>query len=495
MKQFIFGLWATFAFTSIGHANNLQISNVQHSGSNLSFTVSWDNSWNTTNNINPLYPNNWDGVWLFAKYQNQIDNLWKHVKVSHVSVDHSVSGANAPLTIEAYADSMGIIIRRTNPGSGNITNAIITLKMGSLVGSGDFNFKVFGIEMVKVTQDTLQAGDGLVSGATYFNPITIDASRQNNGLSAGILYSGCPAIPASFPMGYHAFYSMKYEASNEQWVDFLNTLNYDQQTTRTAILPNAPAGTRAYGSTVVQQSTIEVMIPGLNNTQPAVFGCDFTQDNVYNTDNDGQNHPFLAGSKGDYLAYLDWSGLRPMTELEYEKACRGPRPRVSTEYAWGSTHFAARTWINTINRGTATEASNAPIVNGQVIANSGNGLHGPVRGGIFATNSSGRESSGASFYGIMEMSGNLWELMITAGTGGITFTGIHGNGMLNTLGECDEKSWPDPNGAINTGIFTRGGSWFETTSHSVFTRIAYRHGGVAAARSYVYGIRGVRTAN
>ena len=41
-------------------------------------------------------------------------------------------------------------------------------------------------------------------------------------------------------------------------------------------------------------------------------------------------------SWADVAAYLDWSGLRPMTELEFEKACRGPNAPVAGEYAWGS---------------------------------------------------------------------------------------------------------------------------------------------------------------
>lgn len=366
--------------------------------------------------------------------------------------------------------------------------------MGSLVGNGSFNFKVFGVEMVKVLQDTLQVGDGVVSGATYFSPITINAAKQSSGLIGGELYSGCPAIPATFPMGYNAFYCMKYELSNEQWVDFLNTLTYDQQATRIAVEPNIALGSKVYGPNYTTVNTIEIMVPGLNNTQPAVFGCDFTQDNVFNTSNDGQNIPFVSCSKGDYLAYLDWAGLRPITEMEYEKACRGPRPRISAEYAWGSTNFAVRTSANLVNRATATESSTATVLNGQVITAGAAGSFGPARGGVFATASSGRESSGASFYGIMELSGNLWELMITAGVGGTNFTGKHGNGLLTNLGETDEISWPDPNGPINTGVFVRGGSWWENVSYNVYTRIAYRHSSAAPARSYVYGIRGVRTA-
>ncbi|WP_416438632.1 SUMF1/EgtB/PvdO family nonheme iron enzyme [Phnomibacter sp. MR] len=476
-------------------ANNLQITNVTQTGNNISFTLSWDNSWNTTNNINPLYPNNWDAVWVFVKYQNQIDNLWKHAKLSSTAGHHSISGGGATLQVDPVQDSMGVFIRRSSPGAGNISSASVTLNMGPRIGTGAFNFKVFGVEMVYAPQDTLQAGDGLVSAATYFSPITITSAKQASGLIAGELYTGSPAIPATYPMGFNAFYCMKYEATNEQWVDFLNTLTYDQQASRIEVAPNAALGTNAYTPSVTQEGIIEIVVPGLNNTQPAVFGCDFTEDNNFNTSNDGQNIPFLAVGKGDMLAYLDWAGLRPMTELEYEKACRGPRPRISTEYAWGSTNYASRTRANIINGGTATEASSATVTNGQVIASSGAASQGPARNGIFATASSGRESSGASFYGIMEMSGNLWELMVTTGTGGLAITASsNGDGTLSTNGNANVATWPDPFGT--TGIATRGGSWWETSNSTVFTRIAYRHNvAVGVGRSYVYGIRGVRSAN
>ncbi|MCS7153885.1 MAG: hypothetical protein NZ989_08070, partial [Bacteroidia bacterium] len=35
----------------------------------------------------------------------------------------------------------------------------------------------------------------------------------------------------------------------------------------------------------------------------------------------------------DLLSYLDWAGLSPMTEFEYEKACRGPNIPIAGEYA------------------------------------------------------------------------------------------------------------------------------------------------------------------
>jgi|GEM_PF-5787605 len=46
-------------------ANNLQITGTSVSGSNITFSIAWDNSWNAD-----VAPANWDAVWVFIKYQD-----------------------------------------------------------------------------------------------------------------------------------------------------------------------------------------------------------------------------------------------------------------------------------------------------------------------------------------------------------------------------------------------------------------------------------------
>ncbi|MFN9916944.1 MAG: hypothetical protein ACK53L_30425, partial [Pirellulaceae bacterium] len=79
-------------------------------------------------------------------------------------------------------------------------------------------------------------------------------------------------------------------------------------------------------------------------------------------------------SWADVTAYLDWSGLRPMSELEYEKAGRGPNAAVAGEYAWGSTSLTNATSVTDLGliseRGQA--GSNALITGG---------VSGPMRVG------------------------------------------------------------------------------------------------------------------
>jgi len=143
--------------------------------------------------------------------------------------------------------------------------------------------------------------------------------------------------------------------------------------------------------------------------------------------------------------------MRPMTELEFEKACRGTVLPVAEEYAWGNTEMVIASGL-TANL-TATEETTPENANCAHY----NGLEGPVRVGNFARATSTRLSSGASYYGIMELSGNLRERIVTVGNvSGRAFTGILGDGTLDTSGNANVSQWPDAS-AIGSGF--RGGSW------------------------------------
>jgi len=496
MRKWSAIVFSLFFFAKQAFPSNVQISNISVAYPNISFTIQWDNSWNTTNNINPLYPNNWDGVWIFIKYQNNIDNLWKHAKVSNLSGDHTIDGGI--LEINPAADSMGVFIRRTAAGAGNISATNVTLKMGPLTGSGNFNFRVFGTEVVYIPTGNFQLGDGNVSGTNYFTGQDITSTKQTSGIAAGGLYTSSPALPTTFPMGYNAYYLMKYEITNEQWVDFLNTLTYDQQAPRMDFAPNSVANTQAYAvsANTMADNVIKIQTSGSNNTSPAVLGCDLDGDNTYNESNDGQNIPVSVISKGDMFSYLDWSGLRIMTEMEFEKACRGTLSRVLNECAWGSTTINAKARPVFSNLGTSSENFTGTIVDGLCVANGNiNVAHGPARSGAFATTTSGRASSGSGFYGNMELSGNVWEICVAADATGVSYTGNHGDGTLTTLGEANVSGWPSGSvGGATFGTSQRGGSWFEQVAFQQYISVSYRGLFPTAARNINLGGRGARTA-
>ena len=183
------------------------------------------------------------------------------------------------------------------------------------------------------------------------------------------------------------------------------------------------------------------------------------------------------------FAWLDWAAMRPMSEFEYEKACRGGNNTPSPlEYAWGNTTIAQV--ATPTAQGTATEtwgSGNAAF----------NGPTGVIRCGALATATSTRTSSGATFYGIMEMSGNTAEFTVYAGNvQGRTYTGLHGDGNLTATAEANTANWPST--ANNLSVTTRGGGTSSVTS--LLQTCDRSQGGIDFNSGLVvYGGRGVRT--
>ncbi|MES2761786.1 MAG: SUMF1/EgtB/PvdO family nonheme iron enzyme [Bacteroidota bacterium] len=472
----IFTLLLSCLFTA--HANNVNITGTSVAGSNITFNISWDNSWNAN-----VAPNNMDAVWVFVKYQDCATRLWTHAGLSTVGGDHT---AGSPLQVDPVSDGKGVFIRRSAFGGGNIGSTSITLKM--TIPAGTYNYKVFGIEMASVPQGSFEIGDG-TSSSTY-NNVTVSAASQSGGLSSAVLGGASVAVPSTFPMGYNALYCMKYEITQEQYVEFLNSLTYTQQAARVIADPISAAGTYAFAN--AHRNGIRISVPGSNAALPAVFACDASP-GIENNSDDGQNIACNYLSWADLAAYLDWSALRPMTELEFEKICRGPMPRIAGEYPWGSTNITQvyNTLAGLVNDFTPTE-SYSPVANGMCNygVNTGVGAYGPLRAGIFATGSSGRESAGATYYGVMEMGGNVYERTIsTSNASGIAFNGTLGDGTLLSSGDANATTWPSSSTA--TGVGQRGGNWVNLAPYlRISDRIAA--GSVDAARTYVFGGRGVR---
>lgn len=470
-------LFLLFAINS--KANNLEITGTSVSGNNITFTISWDNSWNAN-----VAPANWDAVWVFVKYQDCNTRLWAHTNLSTVAGDHS---AASPLQVDPVADGKGVFIRRSALGGGNIAATSITLKMTGL-GAGPYNFKVFGIEMVNIPQGNFEIGDG-VSVSSY-NSISITSTSQSSGLTSAVLGGGSAAVPSTFPMGYNSFYSMKYEISQQQYVEFLNSLTYDQQKSRTFNDPISEAGTYAMFTGFNYRNGIRILTPGNNAAIPAVYACDATA-GVENNSDDGQAIANSGMSYADLSAYLDWAALRPMTEMEFEKICRGTQTRVAGEYAWGTTEIAP---INNYSAGLINDfqanETYTPATNGAcaVAVGSTVGFYGPLKVGVFATGTSGRASSGAAYYGVMEMSGNLRERCVTtANATGTAFNGTLGDGTLTANGDSNQATWPLPTTAV--GICFKGGDYVGATTQA---RISNRNTTVDADRNSTFGGRGVR---
>lgn len=448
-------------------ANNIQVTNVSVNGANISFNISWQNSWNATTNTDPNYPANWDAAWVFLKVQSNADNLWRHQLVSSTSGNHAITGG--VLQVDAVTDGIGVFIRRTNPGSGDVSGTV-TLQMQTLP-PGTLNYKVFAVEMVYIPQGQFFLGDG--GAAPKFTSTTITSETQS--LAAGALFSGSVAVPATFPKGFAGFYAMKYEITMEQYADFLNTLTYFQQENFLDVAPNAATNTAIAGTSwAAVNGVLRIQTPGVNNTVPATIGCNANANGVFGEEADGQNIGCGLLIPRRFYAYLDWAGLRPMTEFEYEKICRGtridgtPNPRVANEFPWGTIDIAAYNSANMSTPLSSTESFVGTVINGRVLCNgTPNTTQRTVRVGSFATSGTGRSSAGAAFYGNMDMAGNCFETTIGVNTDGVTFTGALGDGNLiaingPTAGDANVSGWPSATSA--TTFTQRGGSFNSTTT-------------------------------
>ncbi|WP_133122174.1 SUMF1/EgtB/PvdO family nonheme iron enzyme [Brumimicrobium salinarum] len=478
MKIKLFLILVQIILSGLSLANNLKINNVTRpSNDKVSFDLQWDNSWNF-NGLSST-AENWDAVWVFVKVQdcNSDFKTWEHGDLSTNSSDHVASGGI--LTVDAVSDGKGVFIKRQSRGVGNISSTSITLTFQTAYNPSNISLEVFGIEMVSVLDGAFEVGgtsgsyNSLDAGVAFNNGHTISSE---SAISAGLLktegapntpseLSYNPSIPANFPKGYNFFYIMKYEITQEQYVNFLNLLNYAQQTVRTSHLPNSPTGTNGLApnpTSIMNRNGVRIITPGnlSPDNKPAIYGCDLNNNGVFNEADDGQNLACNYLSWPDILAYLDWSGLRPMTELEFEKACRGPLPVVTDEYAWGAKEII-QTSSNTISdAGTKDELSTieATPVDGLAAINGDSNNDGPLRVGFAASNIPTRAGAGASYWSSLDMTGNLWEQTVSVGyaNGNISsFTGVLGDGKLNNSGDADQSGWNlDPTFSI-----VRGGSY------------------------------------
>jgi formylglycine-generating enzyme required for sulfatase activity len=457
--------------TQVIWANNLNITNVNKiSDTELSFDISWDNSWNS----NGYH----DAVWIFVKAKDNTGN-WIHVDIT------SVSGVGLS-TSAVPTDQKGFLVMRQTTGAGTV-NGTINFNFAN-TGLGPFpDFKVFGIEMVYINEGAFYVGDGnstyneFHQGDNIALPYYIQNSNEitvgntNNDLNANNLTTN---IPATYPTGYDAFYLMKYEITQEQYVAFLNTLTVAQQQSRTETDLSAITSSNRYvmsNSNTPNQRNGIACNANATNTNPIVFYCDLNNNEVPNEANDGQNIACNYLSADDTLAYLDWAAMRPMTDLEYEKAARGPVYPIAGDLANGTTTFVAP--ISITNSGQVDESVSNIGANGLVNFYSSSGVSNPIRVGAFATSSSNRLQSGGSFYGVMDLTGNLYEFVVRTGDGVFgnhSFTYSYGDGSLTTNGFYDAWSFnflDRKGGAFNSSIVTYVSArfWHNNATQSIRT--------------------------
>lgn len=358
-----------------------------------------------------------------------------------------------------------------------------------------------------------------VSSESSVNIGYMDAGGTGSWATGELIYEngvggdGDGSLTGSFPKGYASFYFMEHELSQGQYRDFLNTLTRTQQDAR--VHPDADISGDVITNTFVmsntssisERNTIRAPASGNGTTAPVVFGCDLDGDGVFDESDDGEWIAMNYLSPGDLLAYADWAGLRPMTELEYEKAGRGSRSAVHPQYPWGdgsstndplepntdfSTHCESGGHSALYDGGTVDELvdSNCDGSEDYDFMINWNDQPGyPLRSGAFY--GEGRYFQGPAtpegYYGGYDLSGNVQEMVVSVGmSAGRSFDGTHGDGALTAGGEWTNENWS------SSGLGLRGGGYADTTT--TYFRFGDRSSmGSAATRSSQTGGRLART--
>ena len=493
---------------SVSNANNVTVSNVNFDGNTtITFDLSWENSWRTST----TQPYNYDGVWIFVKVRNCYEknlgspsafaHVWLDTNPANHSATNSVPGGEA-LTIEmgttdvaATPRGMGIFLYQTN----DVTEATdistsVTLEwdratqaatMAAINDTSNYDVKVFAVEMVYVPQGAFYLGDGAssqcfhdVTGGTTV-PFYVDS--EESFTVSGAINRACDStsvtgnpIDANYPKGYDAFWIMKYEISQYQYAEFLNTLTQDQAENRTTdelFTMTTKMYVMSNNAGVVSRQGIALDPQGDKRTD--IFQLDLNANNTYNeTSGDGLGIACNYLSLRDVLAYLDWAALRPLTEMEYEKACRGLLYPQVNEYAWGSVAITDAQFP--INSGNPDEQAYG---SGNGLCNYMNTTGGPLRVGFAATSSTNRVQAGCSYYGVMELSGNVAEPYMSFyndANNSNDFEGQPGDGELDSDGYQDVTGWPSHIGDADFQMFlNKGGAW--DWNNAVYNRVSRRN--------------------
>ncbi len=453
-----------------GYSSNLQLSQplcyYEDDQAYAVFNISWDNAWKNDRNQ--------DAAWVFFKTSSADET--RHIRVAaqgHQVVEVFAPSESEGFTIKTPADQAGLFIQPQGPIRGHVS---MTVKIALL--SRDFDglnahanhLTAHGVEMVYIPEGSFYIGDeskAAIEHGGLYAPNTRDGEpgllqiTSEQELSVGSEadlhyqnprgYSGDQAgpIPAAFPKGFAGFYMMKYELRAGQYVKFLNFLTESQRSAR--IVHEHPAYQESGGS-------IEFVDGQFSTAYP--------------------NKPAYFVGWADAMAFADWAGLRPMTELEFAKAARGAEKPESEDFPWSTT--------------SKLQMQRLPNANGEL----------EMRNGLNEAELSDdtRHYFGASPYWVMDLAGSLWERTISIGhPRGRAFTGQHVDGKLSPEGMADVAEWPS--GAEDEGGFGfRGGGFYGYNrmyhTYNPFSPVAYRpYGGWAGGdRTKAYGTRLVRSA-
>jgi len=303
-------------FRATGKADPIRIGNVNckpaaaEGAGAVGFDLAWDHSWRVqweepaerTGGEATLKLENWDAAWVFVKFRRKDADPtagWSHATLSTRAADHSVpAGAVLEVGLNDGAErGLGAFVYRAAPGHGpNDWKGVCLRWLHAADGvdnPANVDVRVLALNMVYVPQCAFWAGDdgtrlarGRFSAGYSEKPFRVESEQAltlggvapetlNNRETVEMevvddFRSEFPKeLPAGFPKGYAAFYCMRCEITQRQYVDFLNTLPYALQAAHTAAKPEAAAGASALGE---YRNGIRIVTPGVpGSIEPVVI--------------------------------------------------------------------------------------------------------------------------------------------------------------------------------------------------------------------------------
>lgn len=496
------------------YANNVQVTDITMTDENLetgtlkiNFKLSQENPFGELKDAGNNYYT--DYIWVFIKYttlplNNNYDYM--HATLTPFSGVTGVSGSSVGSYSTSYVsnnpysntygegvtgDGKGAFIKASR-ATGQTFSVLWKFIDDEVKPDAQVKIKVFAIEMVFIPK-----------GAFFYNVGTTGANvtNYNNYVSGsptlvsspadiptGAVLEGTPdplwpnGLNPGWPNGFNPFYIMKYEVTQEQYISFLNTLSFNNQDGWAYYYPY-----RNYAYNGLYWGHCGINRGGSPDADGGYWYLADPMDYTNRSDPSkvaNRACPYFGWSYA--TAYASWAGLRPMTEMEFEKAARGSKQ----EPIPGQAIFGQRIypWGNTSpSTGNSTYSPDgiATIYKYYGNTDSGTGASnvGQYLSGDIISPSRTPEQTGASPYGVADLTGNLWEFTFNCLS---TLTPRNGDGKLHAS-YSEDLNWSMTDG--DYGI--RGGSFRSgSTSYSISQR---NWGATASARTIDSGFRAVRT--